>query len=84
MESEVMKAPKEVIDALDNWQEITDTHFIYSLFDDIDYDDSNQFGLKVVRKWLYPAENQNIWLEREQAVIEHVFGDTRLEVEDDK
>lgn len=79
-----MIAPKEVIDALDNWQEITDTQFVYSLIGDMEYDEFNQFGLKIVREWIYSEQTREVWLERELAVIEHVFGDTRLEVEDGK
>lgn len=74
-----MIAPKEVINALDNWQEITDIQFVYSLFDDMDYDEFNQFGLKNVREWIYSANTQEVWLKRELAVIEHVFGKVRLE-----
>lgn len=82
MTNEITHAPKEVIEALDNWQEITDTQFIYVLMDDIEY---GRFDSTDVDGWIYEnSEDLNVWLQRELAVIEHVFGDTRLEAEDDK
>lgn len=76
----ITTAPRSVIDALDNWQEVTDTQFVYSLMRDID---ECRYGLSVVNTWIYFLALPGDWLERELAVIEHALGDVRLEEEDE-
>lgn len=85
-----MKAPKHVIDELDRWAENENNEFcIGSLLDDIssanwNFGESEGFSRETAQ-WVYKnLRTSNEDLPYELAVIEHVFGEWRLEVEDDK
>lgn len=82
-----MKAPKEVIEYLDiAVKPRAEYNMIYTLFSDGAVLDANVVDdFNVVAVWVYTGNadvtDVNVTKMREQAVIDHVFGETRLEEE---
>ncbi|MHC8464511.1 hypothetical protein [Weissella tructae] len=75
MGNKVKTAPKDVIDVLDSIHTRSPRTLLTVAYGGL----RHKYG--VIRRWL--EEDRDIQSERELAIIEHVFGDERLEVEDD-
>jgi hypothetical protein len=77
MENKVTHAPKAVIDELDKLSYIC----VFELFATGAILDANSSGyINSVEKWVYCSEGKTA-LERELAVIKHLFGNERLQPE---
>lgn len=78
-----MKASKEVIEYLDEHMQPLGTHeMVYTLFSEgavLDAGDIDDFN--VVSEWVYTTGTVEESKMRELAIIEHVFGATKLEIE---
>ncbi|QVV90842.1 hypothetical protein [Weissella tructae] len=80
MTNKVTHAPKAVIEKLDK---LKNTDMIYELFEQGSVLDANTYGdNNVVDSWVYEVEDGPI-LQRELAVINHVFNNERLQPERD-
>lgn len=79
-----MKTPKEVVEYLDEHTQVRAMYgMVFTLFTEgavLDVDDPELSN--PVSQWVYAGNlDEKGAIERELAVIEHVFGDKRLEVE---
>lgn len=80
-----MKAPKEVIEYLDEAVQPRAAHeMVYTLFSEgavLDAGDIDDFN--PVSDWVYTTGTVEESKNRELAIIEHVFGETKLEIDDE-